>query len=111
MLDFDQCWAALERRDAAAAASFLYGVRTTGVYCRPGCTSRLPLRRNTAFFETTAAAEAAGLRPCKRCRPTADSSACRHLAAIAQGCAPSRRSETVPSLGQLADAAGVSPLH
>ena len=50
MLDFDECWAALEKRDGAAAGRFFYGVLTTGVYCRPGCTSRLPLRRNTAFF-------------------------------------------------------------
>jgi len=69
MLDFDQCWAALERRDAGADGKFLYGVRTTGVYCRPGCASRLPLRKNTLFFETRAEAEAAGLRACKRCRP------------------------------------------
>ena len=47
MLDFEQCWAALERRDAGADGEFFYGVRTTGVYCRPGCTSRLPLRKNT----------------------------------------------------------------
>ena len=45
MLDFEQCWAALERRDAGADGNFYYGVRTTKVYCRPGCTSRLPLRR------------------------------------------------------------------
>jgi AraC family transcriptional regulator of adaptative response/methylated-DNA-[protein]-cysteine methyltransferase len=109
-LDFEQCWAALERRDAGAG-SFLYGVRTTGVYCRPGCTSRLPLRKNAMFFETPAAAEAAGMRPCKRCRPTEDSSASRHLAAIEKACALLRTSETMPSLGELADAAGISRFH
>jgi AraC family transcriptional regulator, regulatory protein of adaptative response / methylated-DNA-[protein]-cysteine methyltransferase len=111
MLDFEQCWAALERRDPAAAGGFLYGVRTTGVYCRPGCTSRLPLRRNTAFFETIAEAEAAGLRPCKRCRPTDASAAARHVAAIEKACALLRTSETVPSLGELADAACISRFH
>ena len=111
MLDFEQCWAALERRDAAAAGEFLYGVRTTGVYCRPGCTSRLPLRRNTMFFETIAEAEAAGLRPCKRCRPTEASAASRHLAAIEKACALLRTSETIPSLGELADAACISLFH
>jgi AraC family transcriptional regulator, regulatory protein of adaptative response / methylated-DNA-[protein]-cysteine methyltransferase len=111
MLDFDECWAALERRDGAASGRFFYGVKTTGVYCRPGCTSRLPLRRNTAFYETTAEAEAAGLRPCKRCRPTEESSASRHLAAIEKACALLRTSETTPSLGELADAAGISPFH
>lgn len=111
MLDFDECWAALELRDGATAEQFFYGVKTTGVYCRPGCTSRLPLRRNTAFFETTAEAEAAGLRPCKRCRPTEESSASRHLAAIEKACAVLRRSETMPSLAELADAAGISRFH
>ena len=110
MLDFEECWAALERRDAAAAHRFLYGVKTTGVYCRPGCTSRLPLRANTVFFETIEAAEVAGLRPCKRCRPT-EGSASRHIAAIERACALLRTSETAPSLGELADAAGMSRFH
>jgi AraC family transcriptional regulator of adaptative response/methylated-DNA-[protein]-cysteine methyltransferase len=111
MLDFDECWAALEKRDGAAAGRFFYGVRTTGVYCRPGCTSRLPLRRNTVFFETTAAAEQAGLRACKRCRPTEPSAASRHLTAIEKACALLRSSETTPSLGELADAACISRFH
>jgi AraC family transcriptional regulator, regulatory protein of adaptative response / methylated-DNA-[protein]-cysteine methyltransferase len=111
MLDFEECWAALERRDASEDGKFLYGVRTTRVYCRPGCTSRLPLRKNTIFFETSAEAEAAGLRPCKRCRPTEDSTASRHLAAIERACALLWTSETLPSLGELADAAGISRFH
>ena len=111
MLDFDECWAALEKRDGAAAGRFFYGVRTTGVYCRPGCTSRLPLRRNTVFFETTEAAEEAGLRACKRCRPTEASAASRHLTAIEKACALLRSSETTPSLGELADAACISRFH
>src|SRR6202035_4407728 len=99
MLHFEQCWAALERRDAGADGEFFYGVRTTGVYCRPGCTSRLPLRKNTMFFETPTEAEAAGLRPCKRWRPTDDTSASPHIAA------PLR------TVADLADAAGISPFH
>ena len=111
MLDFEQCWAALERRDAGADGNFYYGVRTTKVYCRPGCTSRLPLRRNTIFFETRAEAEAAGLRPCKRCRPADGTPASRHVAAVERACALLRKSETIPSLAELADAAGISPFH
>ena len=111
MLDFEQCWAALESRGAGASSGFFYGVRTTGVYCRPGCTSRLPLRRNTMFFETPAAAEAAGLRPCKRCRPTDGSAASRHVAAIEKACALLRKSDTTPTLAELADAAGISRFH
>ncbi len=63
------CWQALQARDASQDGQFWYGVLTTGVYCRPSCSSRLPLRRNVRFFATTAAAEASGLRACKRCRP------------------------------------------
>src|SRR6202043_1376537 len=111
MLDFEQCWAALERREAGAHGQFFYGVRTTGVYCRTGCTSRLPLRKNTMFFETTAAAEAAGLRPCKRCRPTDGTSASRHVAAVERACALLRNSDAIPSLAELADAAAISRFH
>ena len=111
MLDFDKCWAALEQRDSAAASGFFYGVRTTGVYCRPGCTSRMPLRRNTMFFETQAEAEAVGLRPCKRCRPTDGTSASRHVAAVERACALLRNSDGIPSLAELAHAAGISPFH
>jgi AraC family transcriptional regulator, regulatory protein of adaptative response / methylated-DNA-[protein]-cysteine methyltransferase len=111
MLDFDKCWAAVESRDARADGSFYYGVRTTGVYCRPGCPSRRPLRANTEFYETPQAAEAAGLRPCKRCRPTDFSAASRHLAAIERACALLRESETMPSLAALADAAAMSRFH
>jgi len=110
MLDLDKCWAAVEARDAAAD-NFFYGVVTTGVYCRPGCASRRPLRANTVFFETTAAAEAAGLRACKRCRPSDPSSASRHLAAVEKACALLRTGETLPSLAELADAAAISRFH
>jgi AraC family transcriptional regulator of adaptative response/methylated-DNA-[protein]-cysteine methyltransferase len=110
MLDFEECWAVLERGDAAGANAFLYGVRTTGVYCRPGCTSRLPLRANTMFFETCEAAEAAGLRSCKRCRPR-EAPASRHLAAIERACAMLGIGETAPSLGEVADAVGMSRFH
>jgi len=111
MLDLDKCWAAVESRDASADGSFFYGVVTTGVYCRPGCPSRRPLRANTVFFETIAAAEAAGLRACKRCRPADPSSASRHVAAVEKACALLRMSETLPSLAELAAAAAISRFH
>jgi AraC family transcriptional regulator, regulatory protein of adaptative response / methylated-DNA-[protein]-cysteine methyltransferase len=111
MLNFEECWTAVENRDAAADGNFFYGVRTTGVYCRPGCASRRPLRLNTVFFETAQAAEAAGFRSCKRCRPTDESAASRHVAAIEKACALLRTSETMPSLAELADAACISRFH
>ena len=111
MLDFEECWTAVENRDASADGNFFYGVRTTGVYCRPGCASRRPLRANTVFFETTATAEAEGFRACKRCRPTDGSAASRHLTAIEKACALLRTSEAMPSLAELADAAAISRFH
>jgi len=111
MLNAEQCWAALTSRDARADGAFFYSVRTTGVYCRPGCASRLPRRENVAFHETNAAAEAAGFRPCKRCRPNEGSVGERHLAAIGRACALIRASDTLPSLAELAAAAGISRFH
>jgi AraC family transcriptional regulator of adaptative response / DNA-3-methyladenine glycosylase II len=69
MLDEDNCYAALTRRDPTLDGLFLVAVRTTGVYCRPICPARIPLRRNTRFFRTAAEAQEAGFRPCLRCRP------------------------------------------
>jgi AraC family transcriptional regulator of adaptative response/methylated-DNA-[protein]-cysteine methyltransferase len=66
-IDEEIAWRQLVSRDRQAA--FLYGVMTTGVFCRPGCTSRLPRRENVRFFATSDAAQRAGLRPCKRCKP------------------------------------------
>ncbi len=65
----NRAWQQLCERDSSA--QFFYAVATTGVFCRPECKSRRPLRENVRFFETTAAAQAAGFRPCKRCRPNA----------------------------------------
>jgi len=58
-------WKQLVARDSKAR--FIYGVTTTGVFCRPGCASRRPLRENVRFFRTVVEAQAAGFRPCKRC--------------------------------------------
>jgi AraC family transcriptional regulator, regulatory protein of adaptative response / DNA-3-methyladenine glycosylase II len=71
-LDFDQCYRAIESRDARFDGWFIVGVRTTGVYCRPSCPSPVcPKPQNVAFYRTAAAAQLAGLRACKRCRPDA----------------------------------------
>jgi AraC family transcriptional regulator of adaptative response/methylated-DNA-[protein]-cysteine methyltransferase len=68
-LDPEAAWKQLVAHDPRAR--FFYGVATTGVFCRPGCASRRPLRANVRFFRTAAEAQAAGFRPCKRCRPSA----------------------------------------
>lgn len=66
-LDPETAWQQLLARDGNAA--FFYAVTTTGVFCRPGCASRRPLRANVRFFSSADAAQAAGFRPCRRCNP------------------------------------------
>lgn len=68
-LDRDICYRALQARDARFDGRFFTGVTSTGVYCRSVCPARTPHQRNCAFFACAAAAEAAGFRPCLRCRP------------------------------------------
>jgi AraC family transcriptional regulator of adaptative response/methylated-DNA-[protein]-cysteine methyltransferase len=104
-------WDAVQRRDPAADGMFYYSVATTGVYCRPTCGARLPRRENVAFHATCADAERAGFRPCKRCRPNGPSLAERHAAAVSKACRMIEEAEEAPSLGELAQVAGLSPYH
>ena len=107
----DARWRAVERRDREADGTFVYSVRTTGVYCRPSCAARLARRENVAFHATCADAERAGFRPCKRCRPNEASLAERQAAAVAKACRLIEEAEELPSLDALARAAGLSRFH
>lgn len=70
--DFDRCYRAVESRDSRFDGWFITGVLSTGIYCRPSCPTPVrPHRKNVRFFPTSAAAQGAGLRACKRCRPDA----------------------------------------
>ena len=64
-----QKWDAIIEGDESQDGRFFYAVRTTGVYCRPSCRSKLPLRKNVEFFDSAEEAEKRGFRPCKRCKP------------------------------------------
>ena len=105
-----EMWRALGARDARLDGTFWYGVVTTGVFCRPSCPSRRPRRENVRFFTSTAAASAAGFRPCKRCMPLATrdpladriESVARYIDAHAE--------EPLP-LARLAARARLSPAH
>lgn len=72
-------WQAVMGRDPSQDGHFVYGVSSTGVYCRPSCPSRRPLRSRVSFFSTPDSAERAGYRACRRCEP-----ASRHPAAVRQ---------------------------
>ena len=67
--DPETCWQAVQKRDRAFNGRFWYSVKSTGVYCLPSCAARPPLRKNVAFHPSPEAAEAAGFRACKRCKP------------------------------------------
>ncbi len=70
VIDSEAAWQQVLARDANAEGQFVYGVQSTGIYCRPGCPSRRPARNNVRFFPTCEGAEAAGFRACLRCEPT-----------------------------------------
>ena len=89
---------------------FLYAVTTMGVYCRPGCPSPQPLRKNVRFFRTSAEAEAAGFRACKRCDPKGERAAIAQ-AVVRDACAFIEASEEIPPLDALAARSGYSRFH
>ncbi len=107
----DRRWAAIVTRDRTADGTFYYSVKTTGVYCRPSCAARRPNRKNVEFHPTPAAAEQAGFRPCRRCRPDRAPAEQTHAATIAKICRFIETSGAMPSLSSLARRAGLSPYH
>ncbi len=107
----DPRWQSVVKRDQKADGSFVYSVKTTGVYCRPSCAARLALPENVSFHETGADAKAAGFRPCKRCKPEEASLAEQHRKTIAAVCRIIESAEIEPSLQELADSAGLSTYH
>jgi len=100
-------WQIALAKDRRFDGAFVTGVHSTGIYCRPSCPARAPLRKNVRFYATPADAGIAGLRPCKRCSPDAQSAeeACV-LAAIA-----AIRAQGAMTLDQLADLTGYAPTH
>lgn len=106
MTDEDR-WQAVREKNRSFDGAFVTGVHSTGIYCRPSCPARLPLRKNVRFYATPADAEAVGLRPCKRCSPHTQSAeeACV-LAAIA-----AIRDHGAMTLDQLADLTGYTATH
>jgi AraC family transcriptional regulator of adaptative response/methylated-DNA-[protein]-cysteine methyltransferase len=94
-------WAAVLARDPAADADFVYAVKTTGVYCRPSSSARLPKRENVVFFGTAREAEAAGYRPSRRRAGDRTASAARRAALVAEACRLLESVETELSLTNL----------
>jgi AraC family transcriptional regulator, regulatory protein of adaptative response / methylated-DNA-[protein]-cysteine methyltransferase len=104
-----RAWKMVERRDIAADSLFVYAVKTTGIYCRPSCPSRRPLRSSVEFFATAKLALAAGYRACKRCQPGEEhpqqkliNLACDYI---------DRNLDTTVTLEQLGRILNLSPFH
>jgi AraC family transcriptional regulator of adaptative response/methylated-DNA-[protein]-cysteine methyltransferase len=107
----DPRWAAVMTRDARCDGQFVYCVRTTGVYCRPGCAARAARPENVIFHATAADAQRCGFRPCMRCKPDQSSLPAQQAAMVAQLCRFIECAEQPPSLDALAGQAQLSPYH
>ncbi len=104
-------WHAVASREKAADGSFYYGVITTGIFCRPGCSSRLPNRENVKYFTSCKEAQSAGYRACRKCNPTGNSKNEQNEQKIIHACRDIEQRDRPPKLKDLADAAGMSPYH
>lgn len=100
--------AAFDARDRSRDGEFVIAVHTTGIYCRPSCPARRPRPENIAFYPDNASAEAAGYRPCKRCRPD---EAARDALAVERAVAAMQAADSPFTLEQLAAITGYSPAH
>ena len=111
--DQEDCWKAVRARDRQADGSFVYGVRSTGAYCRPSCPSRKPARDQVIFFPLPEAAERAGFRPCLRCRPRGTAPRDPHASTVRQVCRyiEEHVCEGSLSLSALGTETGLSPYH
>ncbi len=109
-METEVLWRAVEARDARFDGAFVFGVKTTGVFCRPSCSARKPKRVNVEFFTENKEAEACGYRSCLRCRPERASDADPQITMIVAAC---REIEEMPeaTLDELAATAGLSPYH
>jgi AraC family transcriptional regulator, regulatory protein of adaptative response / methylated-DNA-[protein]-cysteine methyltransferase len=113
-------WRAVQTRDRRADGSFVYGVRSTGIYCRPSCPSRKPHRKQVVFFSLPEAAEQRGFRECRRCRPRTVPMRDSRIATVARVCCEIEahveadpgidlRSDTQLTLAALGKSARMSP--
>jgi len=107
----DPRWPAVVARDPTADGTFVYSVKSTGVYCRPSCAARTPRPENVRFHATCSEAERAGFRPCKRCKPDQPSLIEKHSAKVVEICRLIDEADDVPGLDELARRAGLSTFH
>src|SRR3984893_9038817 len=111
-LNEEACWEAVLKKDKGKDGEFFFGVLTTGIFCRPSCPARRPLRKNVRFYNTATEATADNLRPCLRCRPLVtgrDDNTKRRIYAL---CDFIRKNSAEPlNLERLSQKARLSPFH
>jgi AraC family transcriptional regulator of adaptative response/methylated-DNA-[protein]-cysteine methyltransferase len=111
LADEDRCWNALVSRDAALDGLVFFGVRSTGIYCRPICPARKPRREHVALFGSAAEAERAGFRPCLRCHPR-EVGRDPHLELVARACRyVDDHGDEAVTLAAIGEHVGCSPYH
>jgi len=108
-IEKDPRWATMQARKQSG--SFVYAVKTTGVYNRSDCCSPIPKPKNVIFFDSAPLAEAQGYRPCLRCRPRGMSVRQEHIATIHAACTMLQMTDVAPSLKELAEQSGMSVFH
>ena len=110
--DNDTLWQAVLKRDARFDGRVFFAVRSTGIYCRPSCPARRPRREQVVFFRVPEAAESAGFRSCRRCRPRSAAMTDPQVEMVRRACAyiESHLDES-PGLEDLSSQTGVSPYH
>ena len=111
-IEEEVCWQAIKDRDARFNSIVFYGVKTTGIYCKPACPSRRPRRDRVVFFRSYEAAESQGFRACLRCRPRESSIRDSRVEMVFRVCRViEAESEKSLSLADLAIELGLSPHH
>ena len=104
-------WKAVVDREKSADGCFYYAVKTTGIFCRPSCSSKLPNRENVEYFLSCQDAQESGYRACKKCRPTGTTGKDEAEQKVIKACRIIEKSNPVPKLGDLAKEVGLSPYH
>jgi AraC family transcriptional regulator of adaptative response/methylated-DNA-[protein]-cysteine methyltransferase len=107
------CWQAVTTNDARHDGEFVYAVRSTGIYCRPSCKSRLPRRENVKFYALPEAAEMAGYRPCRRCEPHNVSARDPQVELVRKAARyiEDNLDPSPPKLAAIGEHVGMSPFH
>jgi len=111
-IDEEACWTAVINRDSGYDGRVFFGVRSTGIYCRPSCPARRPRREQVVFFQLPETAERAGFRSCKRCKPRNARTADPQIEVVRRACQYiADHSDKHSTLEDLSAHTGVSPYH